>query len=264
MNIVTNLIFTLVFTLGMVSCGVKKANYLQSKVTGTSYNKLSEEMLIKLKEGESVKDIQDKLAKTKQDELTKNLVNDNQRTAFWINIYNAYIIVILKEQPDKFKDRGDFFTAKQIRIAEHDFSFDDIENGIIRKSQFKFGLGYISKIFPPKIEQELRVSERDYRIHFALNCGAKSCPPVRIYKAETLDKQLQEATRSYLTEVVKYQSSENKVMVSPLMSWFRGDFGGKTGVLKILKDFKLIPEDKKPPINYADYSWELDINNYAE
>ncbi|WP_026903578.1 DUF547 domain-containing protein [Pedobacter glucosidilyticus] len=264
MNIVAHIIFALVFTLGLASCGVKKANYLQNKVTSTSYNKLSEEMLMKLKEGKSVKDIQEKLASIKMEDLTKSLVNDNQRMAFWINIYNAYIIAILKEQPNKFIDRASFFTTKQIRIAEHDFSFDDIENGIIRKSQFKFGLGYIRKVFPPKTERKLRVSERDYRIHFALNCGAKSCPPVRIYKAEALEKQLQEATKSYLTEVVKYQSSENKVMVSPLMSWFRGDFGGKKGVLKILKDFKLIPQDKKPQIDYADYSWELDINNYAE
>jgi hypothetical protein len=265
MNIVNQLIFTIAFTLGLTSCGVKKANYLQEpKVVTTLYNKLSEEMLMKLKEGKSVKDIQEKLAKITVEDLTKSLVNDNQRMAFWLNVYNAYIIAILREQPDKFKDRGTFFTTKQIRIAQHILSFDDIENGIIRKSQFKFGLGYISKIFPPKLERKLRVSERDYRIHFALNCGAKSCPPVRVYKAETLDKQLQNATLSYLKEVVKYEPSQNEVMVTPLMSWFRGDFGGKNGVLKILKDMKLIPQEENPKINYADYSWELDINNYAE
>ena len=76
------------------------------------------------------------------------LTNDQAKKAFWINIYNGYIIAILKKDKSLFDDRGAFFKKKQINIAGNILSFDDIENGMIRKSQFKYGLGYVGKIFP--------------------------------------------------------------------------------------------------------------------
>jgi hypothetical protein len=48
------------------------------------------------------------------------------------------------------------------------------------------------------------------------------------------------------------------------MSWFRGDFGGKTGTKKILKELNLIPDDSNPAVTFGSYDWTLDINNYAD
>ena len=38
----------------------------------------------------------------------------------------------------------------------------------------------------------------DPRIHFALNCGAVSCPPIAVYEGESLDEQLDIATEGFL------------------------------------------------------------------
>ena len=38
----------------------------------------------------------------------------------------------------------------------------------------------------------------DPRIHFGLNCGAKSCPPIRVYSPTNLDSQLNRAAASFL------------------------------------------------------------------
>lgn len=245
------------------SCGVQRPNGSDKRVESTKFNRLSEEMLNNLKANKSVAAIQKSLASIKEEELENDLALDEQRKAFWINIYNGYIIATLKNNKDKFNDRGAFFGKEQINIAGNMLSFDDIENGMIRKSQYKFGLGYIGKIFPPSFERHLRVKQRDYRIHFAINCGAKSCPPVRIYKAETVNDQLQQAAKAYLTNHTKYDNSEDTVETSVLTSWFRGDFGGKSGTKKILKEFKLIPEDSNPSLNYGSYDWTLDIDNFA-
>lgn len=261
MKIIALIVFTFIFSSG---CGIQRPNNINNNVKETVYNKLSENLLANLKGNKSVTELQEKLANADEKELEATLALDEQRKAFWINVYNAYVIAILKKDKKAFEDRGAFFTKKQIKIAGHQLSFDDIENGMIRKSQYKFGLGYVSKIFPPSFERHLRVNQRDYRIHFAINCGAKSCPPVRIYHAENVNNELQNATKTYLTSFTKYNEKDKSVKTSILMNWFRGDFGGKSGTRKILKELGLIPQDSKPAINYGSYDWTLDINNFAE
>lgn len=258
------LLAVLFIIASVTSCGVQRPKESGKPVENTKFNKLAEDLLKNLKANKSVADIQKTLANVSEDELEKTLVLDEQRKAFWIDVYNGYIIAILKADKDKFKDRGAFFGKKQINIAGNMLSFDDLENGMIRKSQYKFGLGYVGKIFPTSFERHLRVKDRDFRIHFAINCGAKSCPPVRIYYAKTVNDQLQNAAKVYLKDYTKYDKSKDAVTTSTLMSWFRGDFGGKSGTKKILKEFNLIPEDSSPSISYGDYDWTLDIDNFAD
>lgn len=248
----------------VTSCGVKRPTESSKPIETTKFNQLSEKLLINLKADKSVDDIQKALKEVSEDELENTLVLDEQRKAFWINVYNGYIVAILKKDKGQFKDRGAFFGKKQINIAGNMLSFDDIENGMIRKSQYKFGLGYVGKIFPPSFERQLRVKHRDFRIHFAINCGAKSCPPVRVYEAKTVNDQLQNAAKVYLKDHTNYDKSKDVVTTSTLMSWFRGDFGGKSGTKKILKEFNLIPEDSNPKVAYGDYDWTLDIDNFAK
>lgn len=246
------------------SCGIKKPRPQKENVKSTIYNDMAAKMVENLKADKSVKEIQDKFENLTEEELVKGLPTDANKKAFWINVYNGYIIAILKKDKSQFKDRSAFFGKKQINIAGNILSFDDIENGMIRKSQYKFGLGYIRKILPSAFERHLRVDDRDYRIHFTINCGAKSCPPVRVYKPEGLYDQLENSAKAYLTDHTKYSEKKNEVESSVLMSYFRGDFGGKSGQMKILKSFKLIPEDSNPKITYGKYDWSLDIDNFAK
>ena len=41
------------------------------------------------------------------------------------------------------------------------------------------------------------VDPKDKRIHFALNCGAKSCPPIRVFAPENVDTSLQKAAEAF-------------------------------------------------------------------
>jgi hypothetical protein len=104
---------------------------------------------------------------------------------------------------------------------------DDIEHGILRRSKVKWSFGYFNKLFPSAFEKKHRVDTLDYRIHFSLNCGAISCPPIAFYKPEQLDKQLEVATKVYLSGEAAYNEADNTVALPALMGWFRGDFGGK-------------------------------------
>ncbi len=224
--------------------------------------KLSKDYIYAAKTGADLKILNDQLNAIKYEDLTKELGDDALKKAFWINIYNGFIQASLKNNAEQYKSRGSFFGKKQIRLAGLLLSLDEIEHGILRRSKIKWSLGYLNKFFPGKMEKGLRVAKLDYRIHFALNCGAKSCPPIAFYNPSTLNTQLDIALLAYLKGESEYNAQDNKVMLPAILGWFRADFGGKKNMLKILKEIKFIPADSSPNIQFKKYDWELYLGNY--
>jgi hypothetical protein len=225
------------------------------------YQKVSKELLSNIITKKSFQNEIDILSKSTLDELQNQLKTDQQKIAFWVNIYNAFIQISLTENPDLYNDKGAFFSEKRVKIVGETLSFDDIEHGIIRKSRMKISLGYLRKWFRPKWERKLRVEDIDWRIHFALNCGAKSCPPVAIYSVENLEKELDFMTKAYLKEQTSYNSDDKTATSVALFSWFRGDFGGLKGAKNILFEYKITPEKPKN-IDFKTYDWTLLLGNF--
>jgi hypothetical protein len=196
------------------------------------------------------------------EQLKTTLQTENERKAFWINVYNGFAQELLKNNPGQYKRRSRFFQQKSIHVAGVRLSQDAIEHGILRRSKLKWSLGYLNDWFPSKIEKALRVAAVDYRIHFALNCGARSCPPIAFYRPETLDAQLETATRAYLESEAAYEELKNFVRLPATMRWFRADFGGKRGIKNILKKHAIIPQGSNPKIRFKNWDWTLTLNNY--
>ncbi len=204
-----------------------------------------------------------KIANLNPEELDKELSDDKKRLAFWMNVYNSNIQYILKADPKKFEDRGAFFKAKQITVAGELLSFDVLEHGIMRKSVSKLSLGYFGKINVSKFERKFRVKRVNPRIHYALNCGALSCPLVQLYHSSTVDAELDKNVKDYLSKTVVVEA--NKIKVPVLFSWFRADFGGIKGVKKFLLSYELIQEsDRKKSLEFLDYDWTLALDPYVK
>ncbi|MFN8243723.1 MAG: DUF547 domain-containing protein [Ferruginibacter sp.] len=221
---------------------------------------LSEQLLLNVKMGKPTHSLEILLAKFEISNLTTCLEDDKSKKAFWINTYNAFF-QILSEREKKIKP--DIFREKLISVAGKLFSLDDIEHGILRKYRWKYSLGYLPQLFPSPLIKQLAVSVIDFRIHFALNCGAKSCPPIAFYKAANIDEQLDLATKSFLESETFINETSMTVTVSRLMLWFKGDFGGKKGIRQILANcfnmnFKLYS------IGYRNYDWSAELNKFAE
>lgn len=225
---------------------------------------LSQQLLLKVKTGEDTRSIQDSIANIPIAALHDELNTEDDKLAFWLNIYNANIQLQLKNNVVAYNKRSRFFSAKGITVAGKKLSFDDIEHGILRHSKSKLSLGYFNKWFPKRFERRHRLHKADYRIHFALNCGAASCPPIAFYKPEIINKQLDLATNNYLKQEVVFDTAANSVTVPKLMLWFKGDFGGKKGIYSLLQNQQLIPANSKPKIKYKDYNWALMLNSYSE
>jgi len=82
---------------------------------------------------------------------------------------------------------------------------------------------------------KIALEEVEPRIHFALNCGAKSCPPIKTFSADDVRNQLQVATAAYLEtdEAFLVDVATKEVRLSQLFEWYSKDFGAdKTEILK--------------------------------
>lgn len=237
-------------------------NNIQVNTLGVNLIEISQQLLLAAKTKEPTDSLVAILQSITETELEKQVVTEDQKKSFWINIYNAYTQIILSKNPDKYKKRSSFFGDKQIIIAGKKLSLDDIEHGILRHSKIKWSLGYLDKLFPSSFEKKNRVNKVDYRIHFALNCGAKSCPPIAFYKPAQLNKQLDVATQVYLKGECEYKEEENKVYVPALMGWFRRDFGGKKKMKELLKKLSIVRADKNSSVRFKKYDWNLFLENY--
>lgn len=256
-------IISLIIVFSFYSCSIKKG--IQNNASSnTNATELSVQFLNALKNGKATDKIKEKLNKYSVESLAQELDTDPKRFAFWTNIYNAYIQDILKANPELYNDRGSFFRKPRINFLGRTFTFGEIEHGILRRSQNEYGLGYVRKWFPPSWERKLRVHNRDFRLHFALNCGAKDCPPVAIYDANRINDQLNKGSKKYLKSSSIYETDTKKIKVTSLFNWFRGDFGGKSGTKDILKEYDIVPSNINPKLKYKDYDWTLYLDNYIE
>ncbi|XP_062565995.1 uncharacterized protein LOC134228349 [Saccostrea cucullata] len=200
-------------------------------------------------------------------------LSEPERKAFFINLYNALTIHGLAEQeslPSSVLDIQQFWKTTAYNVGGQVYSLDDIEHGILRgnrshpastKPQFAEGdprLKYVMKNLDP-------------RIHFALVCGAVSCPAINVYTAENLDKALDQATKNFCKQEVSMFTEVDEVWLSKIFLWYRDDFGGNSVAViewimpyleKDIQDRAVVLLFKiknvgQVDIKYNEYDWRL-------
>lgn len=171
-----------------------------------------------------------------------------ERLAFWINVYNAFTIKLICDNfPLKsIRDlsNGKVWDRPLVTIEQTTYTLNEIENDVIRP------LG-------------------DNRIHFALVCAARSCPPLRseAYRADILDAQLQEQAERFLADETKnyLDTYQHKATLSHVFEWYLGDFGRTHAqLLQALQPFLTEPirmsiKRELPlwTVQWMDYDWSL-------
>lgn len=161
------------------------------------------------------------------------LKTGEERLAFWINAYNALVAQGISTLGIRRSvwEVADFFEISY-RVGDLIFSADEIEHGVLRGNRPHPLTGMTPfEAVDPRLRYA--IIPLDPRIHFAISCGARSCPTVRIYHSERLNEQLDAAARAFVNEHVLLEGG--RLTVSELFRWFRADFddfpGGLVGVL---------------------------------
>ncbi len=223
-------------------------------------NQLSEELLLAVKMQKETSPLKLTLEKYLWEDFLDSLNNDDKKKAFWINIYNAYYLILRKENKI---NKPEIYRKKLFSIAGVLLSLDDVEHGILRRFKYKYSMGFVTNIFSSQRIKKLAVDVLDYRIHFALNCGAESCPPIAFYKSDNINVLLDIATQSFLEGESDFDE-ENKILhTTTLFKWFLADFGGVKGIKNIYEK-QLDKNISDYKIKYKEYSWEDHLDNFVE
>ena len=168
------------------------------------------------------------------------------RFAYYINAYNAWTIkLILTGYPGvkSIKDLGGLLQSPWkkpfVKIDGRTLTLDEIEHSILRP-QFK-----------------------DARVHFAIVCASKGCPPLMAqpYRGAVLDEQLNRVTTAFLNRPGNYRLEGDRFEVSSIFKWFGEDFGNLFDfyIRYAQGDLKQALQSGRDRIRigYLDYDWSL-------
>lgn len=155
----------------------------------------------------------------------KLLLTGTDRKAFWINLYNGltnYLIISQGIRESVWELPG-FFKALKVSVGGFTLSLDDIEHGILRCNGARRN-GKPSQFAKDDPKLGLMVKAFDPRIHFALNCGSISCPPVAFYTATNIDSELALAEENFVRQEFVVDHQHKEIRCSEIFVWYREDF----------------------------------------
>jgi len=205
---------------------------------------------LKAKDGKRLAALRESLSKVNVNQLDKK-----QQLAYYINLYNVNVVGVVVDN----------YPMKSIR----DISTDPIRRlNVFEKDYVPFGNG---KVALNDVENKfIRERFKDARIHFAINCAAKDCPPIRTeaFVGARVDAQLDDQARRFLNGPTGLKISKKgesvTVETTKVMDWFKDDFKGSGGNLAFIQKYasadkqKAIKQaGKNVKLTYDDYDWAL-------
>lgn len=155
---------------------------------------------------------------------------------------NAYNLFVIKGVVDAYplasvQDLPGFFTKKSYILAGARVSLDELERALFSE----FG---------------------DARMHFALICGAVSCPafPPAAFRLEALEAQLDAQARRAVNDpvVLRRLGADTVWLMSRLFDWYAEDFSREKGSVRSYLEAYLEPAVRgMPKLRYQAYDWSL-------
>lgn len=173
----------------------------------------------------------DQLKKAKPNKLSRN-----EQVAFWINAYNAHTInLVVQKYPITSimkLNGGKVWTTKKLSIGGRTITLSNIEKNILIKKY------------------------KEPRVHFAVNCAAKSCPPLmnKAWTGAKLNADLNRMTKKFISNKKFNKISGKSAKLSKIFDWYKKDFGNVATFINRYSSSKI---SKKTTITYFKYNWNL-------
>ncbi len=174
-------------------------------------------------------------------ELATHPVQDNwsrdEKMAYWINAYNAYTVKLIVDYYPigsiTSLHNGKPWDVPWIKLGDKTYSLNQIENSILRPVY------------------------QDARIHFAVNCAARSCPPLlnQAYTAQNLQFLLESQAKKFINNAQYNALGQDEVKVSKIFEWYASDFG--SSLPAYLNHYAQTKIAEGASIHYQEYDWSL-------
>jgi hypothetical protein len=160
------------------------------------------------------------------------------KLAYWINGYNAYVLYAVTEHPTMHSVNDDaktFFYFTKYKFGNEEWSLYTLENDVVRK-EFK-----------------------EPRIHFALNCASGGCPelPAEAFMPDKLEDQLTREATKFCANDKKVRVNGEEVEVSQIFEWYEDDFKASGGPVPFCKKYGRTDLQDGAKIAFIPYDWSL-------
>ncbi len=164
--------------------------------------------------------------------------NKNVRKALLINAYNLKVIQkVVADYPTlSVQAIPRFFLKEDFLLDGNPISLNQLE------------------------KKHLLESYDDPRLHFALVCGAKGCPPLKqkAYRPESLNDQLDQVTKDIVNKSYFVRLDENKVYLFKVFEWYKEDFVDRNSTLiQYINQYRTQPISENSTIKFRKYDWSL-------
>lgn len=184
-----------------------------------------------LKEKKSIDQVLSEWSKIKTSQL-----HPKARLALYLNLYNLSTLkVILEHYPVKsIKDikGGKIWDSAFIPLNGALISLNELENEFIRKAY------------------------KEPRIHFLLNCGAKSCPPLyqEAFTEKNVDALMETRTQLFINDGRSNVIKQNQVKLCKIFEWYKSDFGD---LIVFINKYSKAKVKNNAQILFLEYNWDL-------
>lgn len=166
------------------------------------------------------------------------------KLSYYMNAYNAWVI---KHVLDSYPIRS---------VTDLGLGFELFSEERIQVGGKKMSLNHL--------EKELLINQLgEARVHFGVNCAAKSCPPLAPYAftQEEVESQLEKLSSEFISNSdVGVKLSGDSLTLSMIFNWYAEDFNPE-GVVAFVNKYRnnKIPKDVK--LSYFEYDWALNKSN---
>jgi hypothetical protein len=189
----------------------------------------------------------------------QTLASVAEKKAFWINLYNAltvHAILAFRPRRSVWSVPG-FFNRAAYEVDGRRYSLNDIENGVLRANRpGAYGWWRPFGASDPRRKAALAEAEFDPRVHFALNCGSRSCPPIAFYDPDRIEEQLELAARAFVR--AETRPADGRLVTSPIFKWYRRDFGPNLGeFLARYLEPEVAEAARGKAVRFGKYDWSL-------
>lgn len=247
----TRLLIIILFTTILGACGVSKVASDSQPITHEDWTVLLQKHVDIHGNVDYKGFVEDSVALNKYlQKISSHHPNDknwssNERKAYWINAYNAFTVqLIVRNYPtESIKDLGGViykvntpWDIRFIEIERHDYDLNNIEHDILRERW------------------------QDARIHCAVNCASISCPELlnEAFEAETLEDQLTQVTRDFLSDEKRNNLDANPPRISRIFKWFGSDFKTSEGSLwEFINKYSDQTFTDSTQFQFLEYNWRL-------
>jgi len=187
-----------------------------------------------------------------------NAMNSDEQKTFYINAYNVLTIDLILSNYDKTLGGTGSPYPDQRSIR----NINNLDTKVWDAFRWKVSGKQMSL---NEIEHQILRPMGDARIHFAIVCASKGCPPIlnRAFTAQDLDETLDELAAKFVNsgKSTKFDLDKQKLITSHILNWFAQDFVKTFGSVKnfFSKYVTVISPSLIPSldISYDSYDWTL-------